>query len=68
VDIYFLSFFPWRLRGELTGSRWKVRYAARKAAIRPGGRTNCSAGPSGSPVPRRLNGGDSATELLRELC
>ena len=30
---------PFRcLRGELTGSRWKVRYAARCAAIRPGGR------------------------------
>ena len=30
---------PFRcLRGELTGSRWKVRYAARCAAIRPCGR------------------------------
>ena len=47
------------LRGELTGSRWKVRYAARCAAIRPGGRT----GRVGSPASGHRDDRNSAIRL-----
>ena len=51
---------PFRcLRGELTGSRWKVRYAARCAAIRPGG----LGGRVGSPASGHRDDRNSAIRL-----
>ena len=56
-----------RLRGELTGSRWKVRYTAQMAAIRPKGLFGPKWFPRSPPLARQRLGWSNTSSVGKQI-